>query len=220
MIQLDHCPNKLTFSQTMKSALILLAFFGITFFPASAQEAPPLDQAAARAALSMKPPRNPVKSTSPIVKRSYERRPGKGLGLETGAPSTVEVEVLHRADGTTEEHPFVSLPILFVVNTDTLLDATSHANADQMAGILKDLIQKENARFSLQGHTSAEGDTGANQILSEQRAARLHAMLTTQGVTASALAPLGLGESCARAAETAPEAQRQLDRRVLIVRMK
>jgi outer membrane protein OmpA-like peptidoglycan-associated protein len=204
----------------MKLTRLILASLGLFTLPAMAQQAQPLDVDAARAALSTKPPRNPVKSTSPIVKRTYERRAGKGLAVETGTPATVEVEVVHRADGTTEEHPFVCLPILFVVSTDTLLDATSRANADQMAGILSDLIQKENARFTLQGHTSAEGDAGANQTLSEQRAARILALLTAKGVPSTALTPLGLGETCAQAAETAPEPQRQLDRRVLIVRMK
>ncbi len=204
----------------MKLTRLILAFVGLFSLPVMAQQAQPLDVEAARAALSAKPSRNPVKSTSPIVKRSYERRAGKGLAVETGAPITVEVEIIQREDGTTEEHPFVSLPILFVVNSDTLLDATSRMNADQMASILNDLIHKENARFALQGHTSAEGDTEANQTLSGQRAASILAVLTAKGVPSSALVPLGLGETCAQFSETAPDSQRQLDRRVLIVRMK
>jgi outer membrane protein OmpA-like peptidoglycan-associated protein len=204
----------------MKLTRLIPAFVSLFSLPVMAQQAQPLDVDAARAALSAKPPRNPVKSTSPIIKRSYERRAGKGLAVETGAPATVEVEIIHREDGSTEEHPFVSLPILFVINSDTLLDATSRTNADQMASILSDLIQKENARFTLQGHTSAEGDAGANQTLSEQRAARLHSLLAAKGVPSSALTSLGLGETCAQFPESAPDSQRQLDRRVLIVRMK
>lgn len=204
----------------MKLTRLILASLGLLCLPAKAQQAAPLDVEAARAALSTKPPRNPVKSTSPIVRRTYERRAGKGLAVETGAPATVDVEIIQREDDTTEEHPFVSLPILFVVNSDTLLDATSRMNADQMASILSDLIQKENARFALQGHTSAEGDTEANLTLSAQRAASILALLTAKGVPSSALTPLGLGETCAQLSETAPDSQRQLDRRVLIVRMK
>jgi outer membrane protein OmpA-like peptidoglycan-associated protein len=201
---------------------LLIGLFPILFFSlsAAAQQAAPLNAEAARAGLSTKPPRNPVKSSSPIVKRTYERRAVKGLTLETGAPATIEVEVIHRADGSTEEHPFVAIPILFVVGSDTLLDATSRANAEQMATILKDLSAGEKAQFVVQGHTSAEGDIQANQRLSEQRAIRLHALLTAQGVPAAALTPQGLGETCAQFAENAPESQRQLDRRVLIVRMK
>lgn len=202
----------------LKLTCLSLSALFLSCLPASAQEAQPLDVEAARAALSPRPPRNPVKSSAPIVKRTYERRAGKGLGLETGGGASVEV--IHRSDGSTEEHPFVSLPILFVVNSDSLLDATSRRNADQMAALLAELIQKDNARFVIQGHTSAEGDVQANQMLSEQRAARLHALLTGKGLPASALTPLGLGETCASASATAPEPQRQLDRRVLIVRMK
>lgn len=202
----------------MKRACLSLSAFFLFFMSASAQEAQPLDVDAARAALATRPPRNPVKSSAPIVKRTYERRAAKGLGLETGAPSTVEI--IHRSDGSTEEHPFVALPILFVVNSDTLLDATSRRNAEQMAAILNDLAQKESARFVIQGHTSAEGDVLANLTLSEHRADRIHALLTGKGVPASSLISLGLGETCATAGESAPEPQRQQDRRVLIVRMK
>jgi|GEM_PF-2602863 len=204
----------------MKLSRLIPAFVCLFSLPVMAQQAQPLDVDAARATLSAKPPRNPVKSTSPIIKRSYERRAGKGLAVETGAAVTVEVEIIQREDGSTEEHPFVSLPILFIVNSNTLLDATSRTNADQMAGILSDLIQRENARFIVQGHTSAEGDTEANQALSAQRAVSILALLTAKGVPSSALTPLGLGETCAQFPETAPDSQRQFDRRVLIVRMK
>lgn len=199
--------------------LCLLALFLLSS-AAFAQQASPLAVDAARLALSIRPPRNPVKSSSPIVKRTYERRAAKGLGVEAAATAQQEVEIIHRADGTTEEHPFVSLPILFVVNTDVLLDATSRSNADQMAAILCDLSQKDNARFVIQGHTSAEGETEANQALSDRRAAHILTLLTAKGVPAASLTSLGLGETCAAAAESAPDWQRQLDRRVLIVRIK
>jgi outer membrane protein OmpA-like peptidoglycan-associated protein len=148
----------------------------------------------------------------------------KGLVVETGeaAPATreIDVEVVHRSDGTTEERPFVPLPILFVVGTDNLLDDTSRTNSEKMAGILKDLIERENARFTIQGHTSADGDAGANQTLSERRAERILATLVARGVPSASMDRLGLGEDCARVADTAAEAQLQQDRRVLIVRMK
>jgi len=208
----------------MKS--LLIGLFPILFLSLSAvaQQAAPLNAEAARAGLSIKPPRNPVKSSSPIVKRTYERRAVKGLTVETGAAAAaateVDVEVIHRADGSTEEHPFVPLPILFGVNSDQLLDATSRANAAKMAGILTELIEREKAVFAIQGHTSAEGDAAANQQLSERRANRLLAMLTGQGVAAAQLTAQGLGEDCARFPDTASESQLQQDRRVLIVRMK
>lgn len=193
--------------------------------PVAAQQASPLNEPATRATLGVKPPRNPVKSSAPIVRRTYERKAVKGIGVETGAAEPqaiieVDVEVVHRSDGTMEERPFVPLPILFVVSRDVLLDETSRANADKMAGILRDLVTQQGARFTIQGHTSAEGDAAANQTLSEARASRIHAMLLAKGVPASSLAMIGLGEDCAQSPETAPESSRQLDRRVLIVRMK
>jgi outer membrane protein OmpA-like peptidoglycan-associated protein len=207
----------------MKCTILCLSAVFLFSPHASAQQAAPLDEAVARAGLSIKPPRNPVKSSSPIVKRTYERRAAKGLTVETGAAAAVaevDVEVIHRADGSTEEHPFVPLPILFVVNSDQLFDDTSRVNAAKMAGILTELIGKEKAVFAIQGHTSAEGDAAANQQLSERRADRLLAMLSGQGVAAARLTAQGLGEDCARFPDTASESQLQQDRRVLIVRMK
>jgi outer membrane protein OmpA-like peptidoglycan-associated protein len=216
--------RRLALSVTLP-ALLLLALP----IPSRAQQAEALDPAVARAGLSVKPPRNPVKSTAEIVKRSYERRPAKGLEVETGGVATtattsavaeIDVEVVHRADGTTEVRPCVPLPILFVVSSDQLLDETSRNNVDAMAGVLRDLCSSEGAGFSVQGHTSAEGGRAANQALSERRAARIHALLTAGGVEAKALTAIGLGEDAARVSENAPERERQQDRRVLIVRMR
>jgi len=196
-----------------------LAFASLSLLfapPAPAQEAETLDVARAREILSA-PYRNPVKSSSPVVKRTHERRADKGLEVETAAP--VDVEVLHRADGSTEERPCVPLPILFVRTTDQFLDETSRRNVDAMASILAELSSQDaKAHFEIQGHTSSEGPAAANQALSERRAARIRSMFLAKGVDAAALSMVGLGEDCARAPESAPEHQRQLDRRVLIVR--
>jgi outer membrane protein OmpA-like peptidoglycan-associated protein len=216
----------------MKSRIAHLSVLSASFLSlipclATAQQAEALDPAAARAGLSVKPPRNPVKSSANIVSRTYERRPAKGLEVETGPAATtaaasaeIDVEVVHRSDGTTEVRPYVPLPILFVVNSDQLLDETSRSNVDAMAEVLRDLSSSEGANFSVQGHTSAEGGTAENQLLSELRAARIQALLTAKGVDAKFLKAIGLGEDAARFSESAPERERQQDRRVLIVRMK
>jgi len=192
-------------------------------------QAPALDTASAMATLSVRQ-RNPVKSSSPVVKRTYERRPDKGLEVETGAAAApsptaaptealVDVEVLHRQDGTQEERRYVALPILFVVGSDQLLDDSSRRNVEEMAAILTELRSKDaKAAFEIQGHTSAEGGVADNQVLSERRAARIRSLLLAKGVDAPALATIGLGEDIARFPENAPESQRQQDRRVLIVR--
>ena len=122
--------------------------------------------------------------------------------------------------GGTEVRPFVALPILFVEGEDTLLVDTSRANAEEMARILRELSTAEKAIFQIQGHTSAEGTAKANQTLSERRAARLEALLAAKKVDPRSMHAIGLGEDSARFPESAPDSQRQLDRRVLIVRMK
>ncbi len=200
------------------------------------QRAEALDTGATRRGLSVKPPRNLVKATgTEVVERRYERRAVKGLTVETGsaavAPSPtaapqeyidVEVVKVKDSEGVTTEvvRPYVPLPILFVVNSDNLLDETSRTNVDAMAHILKDLGETEKAIFQIQGHTSAEGTREANQGLSDRRAARIHSLLLAKGVEARTLSAIGLGEDAARASENAPEQERQQDRRVLIVRMK
>jgi outer membrane protein OmpA-like peptidoglycan-associated protein len=266
------------------AALALLA--AVLAAPAlRGEEAPLLDAERARVALGIRH-RNPVKSSSPIVKRTYERRPAKGLDVETmaaapatgadrgelvdvkalatapatgadrgelvdvktvaaapatgadrgelvdvetltAAPATgadrgelVDVEIVHREDGSTEVRPFVALPILFVANSDQLLDEISRRNVEAMATVLRELSSRGPTHFAVQGHTSAEGTRDSNQILSERRAARIEALLVAKGVEAKTLSAVGLGEDASRFPEPAPEPQRQEDRRVLIVRMR
>lgn len=171
-----------------------------------AQTAAPFDAAAAKSALGTRI-RNPVKSAAPIVKRSYGRSPTKGI----------EVEILERADGTREEHPYVAVPILFVRATDRLLDDVSRANVQQAAALLRELTA-DGASFTIQGHTSAEGDRSANQRLAEDRARAIHALLRTAGVDGAHLRTAAFGPDCARFPADAPERDLQQDRRVLIVR--
>lgn len=223
-----------TMTATPAFATIRRCFFPALALPAllaaapvlRGEEAPPLDAERTRAALGIRH-RNPVKSSSPIVKRTYERRPAKGLDVEAGAAAAgadagdlVDVEIVHREDGSTEVHPFVALPILFVVNSDQLFDDTSRRNVEVMAGVLRELSSHGPAHFAVQGHTSAEGARDSNQALSQRRAARIEALLAAKGVEAKTLSVVGLGEDAARFPEHAPEPQRQEDRRVLIVRMR
>lgn len=180
-----------------------------------AQTAAPLDEDLARKSLATKPPRNPVKSAAPVVKRTHERRATKGLDVE------VDVEVIHRSDGSTEEHLFVPLPILFVVNSDEILDEVSRANVHKLAGLMQEICGSSiTASFSIQGHTSAEGEAESNRQLSERRAARIQTLLAAQGVPTSSLTAMGLGENVARFPETASESHLKQDRRVLVVRMR
>jgi outer membrane protein OmpA-like peptidoglycan-associated protein len=190
----------------MKTLCIFFSLLILGLTSADAQTAVPLDTAAAKATLGTRV-RNPVKSSAPIVKRSYGRNPDKGL----------DVEIIERSDGTREEHPYVAVPILFLRSKDELLDEVSQANVAKSADLLRDLIA-QGGRFTIQGHTSAEGDRSANQRLSEERAAKIHGLLLAAGLEAKHLAQAGFGPDCAVFPASAPEHQLQQDRRVLIVR--
>lgn len=195
----------------MKTMLLLLTASALLHSAAPAQTA--LDTQRATQSLSTRI-RNPVKSTAPILRRTYERKAGKGLDVE------IDVEVIHREDGSREEHAYVPVPILFRVGTDSLLDELSHQNVLALAGVLRGILEKEPAaRFTIQGHTSAEGAETDNQALSEDRARKIHHLLTTaHHISDSSLSSVGFGEQCVTATEIAPETQRQKDRRVLVVR--
>ena len=193
----------------MKPLLLILLATLLT--PLHAQT--PLDPAATERALSFRV-RNPVKSTAPVIKRTYTRKPVKGLGVE------VDVEIAEHSDGTTTERPFVAVPILFIRSTDQLLDDLSQQNVFALAQVLRTVLAKDpRARFSIQGHTSAEGNAEPNQQLSDARARKIHTLLTqAHGIPAGCLNQVGFGEQWAAATEDAPEPLRQKDRRVLVVR--
>lgn len=187
------------------SATAFLAVSG----PCLAQKAVPLDTAAAAAQLSQAAKKPRFTPKSPIRSRTYNVN-AKGAG----------VEIIEFEDGQKEERPYVAVPILFVVGKDELLDSVSSDNVTKTASVLREIIRADpKARFTVQGHTSAEGDEAANQALSEKRAAKIVTLLTAVNeVPASQLSQSAFGEMHAAAKETAPEADRQRDRRVLIVR--
>lgn len=180
-----------------------------------AQSAEPLDIAAATAALSQEAKKPRFTPKSPIQSRTYQLT-AKGAGVEI-----IEYAPVKPGDPPIrEERPYIAVPILFVVGQDQLLDATSAENVRKTAAILKELMAADpKVRFTIQGHTSAEGDTSRNQKLSEQRADRIFALLVQgQGVEGARLSQTGFGPTYATAPATAPETHLQQDRRVLVVR--
>jgi len=194
----------------MKAKLLLLLAF-VSTAALHAQTAAPLDTEAAARALGSAPehPRGLTKGIpSPIVSRKYAHSKG------------VDVEIVEHADGNKEEFNFVNVPVLFVVDTDRLLDRVSRENVQKIAEIMKVQIAKTpTAKFQIEGHTSSEGSADHNQKLSGSRAARVIQILTQEYlVPASALLAEGLGASQAQFPASAPEAQRQADRRVLVAR--
>ena len=196
----------------MKTKLILLLSLAFAANVAlHAQTVAPLDADAAAKALSAAPPHPKFLTKgipSPVVSRKYARSKG------------VDVEIVEHADGKLEEFNFVNVPVLFVVNSDRLLDRVSRENLQKIADIMKDQIDNTpTARFQVEGHTSSEGSAEQNDKLSKDRAARVVQLLTEEyHVPGSALIAEGLGASQAQFAANAPEAQRKEDRRVLVAR--
>jgi outer membrane protein OmpA-like peptidoglycan-associated protein len=197
----------------MKLAFLLTILVFLTAIEAEAQTAPPLDENAAAAALGTPPKRPrlvPKGPPSPVVERTYHKG-AKGL----------DVEIVEHENGTKEEINFVNVPVLFVKDQDELLDDVSRENVHKIAGIILAALKgSPEAKFQIEGHTSAEGSDEHNKILSELRADRIYRLLTQDsGVPATALPTVeGLGAEHARFPKTAPEADLAQDRRVIIAR--
>ena len=174
------------------------------------QKASTFDTGAAKAALS-----KDVEKTAPKFFT-------KGIGGDavTKRFYTKDAVVVTRASGAKEEHPYVAVPLLFRVNTDELLDATSKDNVTKVAQVLKEL-GAQNATFAIEGHASAEGDGQRNLDLSKLRAAKIQSLLREQGVPSAVLVRQeGFGSVHAQNPANAPESKLQEDRRVLVVKEK
>jgi outer membrane protein OmpA-like peptidoglycan-associated protein len=117
------------------------------------------------------------------------------------------------------ELPYVTLPVLFVVETAQLLNDESRTALEATAnGILEVAKTNPNARFDIEGHTSTEGTDEFNMTLSAARAQRVLDELTkTYGVPGELLSAHGYGENYPKF-PSGTESQLQLDRRVLVVR--
>lgn len=117
------------------------------------------------------------------------------------------------------ELPYVTVPVLFVVETAQLLDNESRAALEATAnGILEVARVNPNARFDIEGHTSTEGTDEFNMTLSAARAQRVLDELTKNyGVPPELLSAHGYGENYPKC-PNGTEPQLQLDRRVLVVR--
>jgi|GEM_PF-1009453 len=117
------------------------------------------------------------------------------------------------------ELPYVAVPVLFVRGSAELLDAESRRSIEQMAGVIREVIEKEpRARFDVEGHASTDGAAQFNMDLSVERARRIYDELTLRyRLPAAVLTAHGYGENYPMYL-VGTEEQRMLDRRVLIVR--
>ncbi len=194
----------------MKRHLLLTAALIFYTHSASAQErAAPFDAEAAKQKLL----------------KEVEKKPGrfvtKGLGSDpiSRRVYSKSAVVITRQSGATETHPFVEVPLLFVVNTAELRkDDASRENVGKVAQMLKELAAQKGT-FAIEGHASAEGNTARNRDLSNLRALRIQELLRAQGVPAEVLARTeGFGSDHAQHPANAPDSHLQEDRRVLVVK--
>ena len=109
--------------------------------------------------------------------------------------------------------------ILFRQGSTDFADAYSYDLVIDMADAMK-APALGNKTFVIEGHASAEGDYGQNLQLSQERAERISRELVRHGVSAERLMPVGYGEAEAASPANANEADRRLDRRVVVFRMR
>ena len=101
--------------------------------------------------------------------------------------------------------------VFFDFNKATI-KAESKTALDEAAEIIK----KDGGNYLLEGRTDAKGAAAYNLKLSRERAAAVVAALDSRGVDATALKSIGVGATKAKVPATASDAERQVDRKVVV----
>jgi OOP family OmpA-OmpF porin len=107
----------------------------------------------------------------------------KGTVANQGCPEVSE-EAIKRLNDYAKTILFDTAKSSFQKQTYPVLEA--------ITSILKEY---PNSKFSIEGHTDADGKDAANQTLSENRAAAVQAYLVEHGIAASRLSSVGYGET-------------------------
>lgn len=227
----------------MKTFSLVLSLAGLSALPLVAQvtvvapptlaavevrRAVPLDEVQARRQLSAAPqvvvipsapagsvtvvPGDPVQTTKTTTVIQTPSQPTRVYNSERNV-------VVVQDQGGRRELPYVTLPVLFVKETADLLDDQSRTALEQIAGIILAIAKTEpNSVFDIEGHTSTEGTDQYNMDLSAARSKRIYDELTQRyGVPTTSLSAHGYGETFPMY-PNGSEDQKQLDRRVLVVR--
>ena len=127
-----------------------------------------------------------------------------GLAQYNGCPKTDKI--------VAEEVTKALNDILFDFNKATIRPE-SKEKLDQAAAYIKDFPA---GKFLIEGRTDKKGSDAYNLKLSRQRAASVVAALEARGVAPEQLKSRGVGEAKATVAETASDAERLSDRRVVV----
>lgn len=220
----------------MKHPLLLLTALSLTQLPLYAQVtvvAPvqaalsvvvvrPLDPAVVQRQLSL-PPKTIIVTPSPTPATALKttktttvvETPGQPVRVYNSERNVVVIE----DHGQSRELSYVTLPVLFVKETNDLLDSESRAALQEVASVILAVNKAEpNTRFDIEGHTSTDGTDEYNLALSGSRAQRIFDELTgSYGVPATVLSAHGYGESFPMYPQ-GNEGEMQQDRRVLVVR--
>lgn len=178
-----------------------------------------MDPADVRRQLSL-PPRVMV-VPAPVPGATVKTTTVETVGVPRRAYNADRNVVVVVQENQSVELPYVTLPVLFVKETAELLDQESRATLEQVATVIREVSRTEpGAVFDIEGHTSTEGTDEFNMQLSGARAQRVFDELTQRyGVPASVLSAHGYGEGYPQFPQ-GTEAQKQQDRRVLVVRTK
>ncbi len=94
--------------------------------------------------------------------------------------------------------------------------ATIKAESKPALDEAAELIKKDGGNYLLEGRTDAKGSEAYNLKLSRERAAAVVAALDSRGVDPSALKSVGVGKAKATVPATASDAERQVDRKVVV----
>ncbi|SHK10854.1 OmpA family protein [Epilithonimonas mollis] len=94
--------------------------------------------------------------------------------------------------------------------------ATIKAESKPALDEAAELIKKDGGNYLLEGRTDAKGSEAYNLKLSRERAAAVVAALDSRGVDPSALKSIGVGKAKATVPATASDAERQVDRKVVV----
>ena len=130
----------------------------------------------------------------------------------------MEQEVTADASSLSDELNKSGHVAVYGIQFDTGKATIQPTSENVLAEIVKLLQQNSDLKLRVEGHTDNQGNTAANQALSEKRAQAVVAWLTGKGIAASRLAAKGFGAT-KPVADNSTEDGRAKNRRVELAKM-